>query len=141
MIQKENFFTVPLQSQQTQKNTNHVTNKAAQSKNGLSFRNAIRPLIKSFSWYICTFIITQTGSWSDNNGSSIRSLDINTSTQINIIHNQSFTNFGLPYWLNCTDIFFVLSLLSLFFCELSCLVYYPIHKILRNVVSKANMIY
>jgi hypothetical protein len=49
MIQKENFFTVSLQSQQTQKNTNHVTNKAAQSKNGLSFRNAIRPLIKSFS--------------------------------------------------------------------------------------------
>ena len=49
MIQRENFFTVPLQSQQTQKNTNHVTNKAAQSKNGLSFRNAIRPLIKSFS--------------------------------------------------------------------------------------------
>jgi hypothetical protein len=47
MKQKEEFFTVPSESN-IPGNPNHNPNKAKKHNNGLYFRDAIRPLIKSF---------------------------------------------------------------------------------------------
>ena len=48
MIQKEEFFIVPTDSTNTTKSSNHPTQNAQRNKNGLSFRDAIQPLIEVF---------------------------------------------------------------------------------------------
>jgi hypothetical protein len=50
MIQKEEFFTIPTDSTNTTKSSNHPIHNTQWNKNGLYFRDAIRPLIEVFQW-------------------------------------------------------------------------------------------
>jgi hypothetical protein len=48
MIQRSDFFTIPLDTTDPSKSLNHPIQNIHQNKNGLYFRDAIRPLIEVF---------------------------------------------------------------------------------------------
>jgi hypothetical protein len=50
MILNANFFTIPIQSIDDTRPSNHLLNHVAQNNHGVSFNEAIWPLIESFNW-------------------------------------------------------------------------------------------